>query len=35
MADSKKLMYALIGVGALVGGAIAFHLLQGKESGNS
>ena len=35
MADSKKIVYALIGVGALVGGAIAFHYLSGKESGNS
>lgn len=34
MSDSKKLVYALIGVGALVGGAIAFHYLSGKESSN-
>lgn len=35
MSDSKKLVYALLGVGALVTGAIAFHYLSGKESGNS
>lgn len=35
MSDSKKLMYALIGVGALVCGAVAFHYLQGKEATSS